>query len=121
MYKKRGFREFFLIIKTQPNKYLLENKINYLAQFLIGLPKEFFLEEDYMILEMFNDKIWKYSRKYIYKYGDIQKMKDTVIWSEQILSVSQNEDEAMVLFFKIFDQFVEDYDNGLFSKENLEK
>lgn len=115
MYKKQGFREFFLIIKTEPNKYLLENKINYLAQFLIGLPKEFFLEEDQIIFEIFKDKIWEYSKEYIYKYGDIQKMKDTVIWSEQILSVSQNEDEAMNTFFKILDNFIEDYYKGFFT------
>lgn len=115
-----SFKDFFNILKNKPERFLLRKDLTLLDYFLNFFPfYEVIIKEDIKFLHLVPYKNFEYYvLGFLKEKGLLEKMNhNTVAWSEWIISVCSNQDEAWDLFFKILDQFIEDIENGLLPEE----
>lgn len=117
MYYNINFKEFFDILRREPETFLLRKDIVLLQEFLMWYPWNKKIDKKiYYIFgyRNFDDYVLAF-----FKEKDLLKNMNhnTVAWSEWIVSVCSNQNEAWNLFFEILDQFVEDVENGLLPDE----
>lgn len=74
-------------------------------------------QDDMYNLFMNFGNFMEYERRYIKENLSNKTIAPLIKWSDEIRSVCDSEEEAMELFYKIFEQFATDYHSGLFPNE----
>lgn len=108
-----SIKETITVIKKRWGMFLIENKIECLYHELLGLS---FREYENNIYEKMNKYFVKYFHKFVIKYIEdnrLSKNFDTRTWCDSIKSVCQNDQEAMNLFFDIFDEFMNNFNSNI--------
>lgn len=110
--------DFFEFIKNNPEKLFLGKNICYLQQFLTFFPKKCEENDLWNYFIMHNNFLY-YERAFLLEKGMSNKIKSSLFWSKEIRSVCNTDEEGFYMFFLILEQFVVDYNEGLFSEETL--
>lgn len=118
MYYNIRFKDFFNILRNEPEKFLLRKDIVLLDEFLQWYPWNRNIEDKELHC-IFSYENFEYYVLAFFKERNLLKSMNhnTIWWSKWIESVCSSQGEAWDLFFEILDQFIEDVENGLLPNE----
>lgn len=111
-----NIEEYVFVIKKRWGMFLLKRQVDYLYHFLLGKSfTEYIIYEDNLMNKVFWKYFHDYCKNYIKKNRNVLEYQlKSSNWSDEIRKVCHDEDEAMELFFEIFDDFIRDFHNGQF-------
>lgn len=105
-------------MQRRPGMYLLEERIDYIFQFLLGYcgANSHFLEDDDMD-RRFGYWFWKWLLIWTEDNGD---QIESACWYDVIMAIAEDEQKAVTLFYDLCKIFFEDYKQkrGYFSWRN---